>query len=120
MDSKVLKEAGIDLERGVARFLGDRQLYESILLNFLVDKTFANAKEAMEEENYKDLYECVHTLKGVAANTDMTILYRTTGELCDYLRKQEAPDKEKTTLLFCQMEEAYYSVMKGIVAARGA
>lgn len=120
MDSEVLKEAGIDLERGVARFLGDRQLYESILLNFLVDKTFAKAKEAMEEENYKNLYECVHTLKGVAANTDMTILYRTTGGLCDYLGKQETPDREEIALLFCKMEEAYYSVMMGIVAAKGA
>lgn len=120
MDSEVLKEAGIDLKRGVARFLGDRQLYENILLSFLSDVTFGQAKEAMEKENFRDLYECVHTLKGVAGNTDMTILYHTTGALCDYLRKRETPDKEIVRLLFCEMEVAYYSVMMGIVAAKGA
>ncbi|MDD4844158.1 MAG: hypothetical protein PHU31_07480 [Anaerotignum sp.] len=120
MDSDVLKSAGIDFEKGIARFLGDRKLYESILVNFLNDTTFTLASEAFKNEKYTCLYECVHMLKGVAGNTDMTMLFRSTGALCDYLRKCEDPDREVVILLFREIEEAYYSAMLGIVAAKEA
>ena len=120
MDSEVLKNAGIDFERGVARFLGDRRLYESILVNFLSDNTFAQAKEALKNENYINLYECVHMLKGVAGNTDMTKLYCSTGALCDYLRKRDNIDSYMIIPLFREVEEAYYSVILGIVTAKEA
>ena len=74
----------------------------------------------METENYKNLYEFVHTLKGVAGNTDMTTLYLTTAVLSEYLRKCEIPEKDKVYELFCGMEVAYYAVIKGIAAAKEA
>ncbi|AMJ40804.1 hypothetical protein SAMN02745151_01622 [[Clostridium] propionicum DSM 1682] len=120
MDSEILKSSGIDFDKGVARFLGDRQLYESILITFLYDDTFEKGKAALETENYKNLYEFVHTLKGVAGNTDMTTLYLTTAVLSEYLRKCEVPEKDRVFHLFCGMEEAYYAVMKGIAAAKEA
>ncbi len=120
MNSEILKDSGIDFDKGVARFLGDRQLYESILITFLNDDTFAKGKAALEKGSYKNLYEFVHTLKGVAGNTDMTILYLTTAILSEYLRKCEVPEKERVFELFYGVEEAYYAVMKGIADAKEA
>ncbi|WMI82326.1 Hpt domain-containing protein [Anaerotignum sp. MB30-C6] len=118
MNSEVLKNAGIDVEKGVTRFLGDRQLFENILLTFLEDETFNKGKNALKKEDYKDLYECIHTLKGVAGNTDMTQLFRTTGVLCDYLRKNQTVEVKEVNSLFNEVEEAYHSVLAGIIAAR--
>lgn len=120
MNSEILKDSGIDFDKGVARFLGDRQLYESILITFLNDDTFAKGKAALEKGNYTNLYEFVHTLKGVAGNTDMTTLYLTTAVLSEYLLKCDSPQKESVYDLFYEVEVAYYAVMKGIADAKEA
>lgn len=120
MNSEILKRAGIEFEHGVARFLGDRPLYESILITFLSDDTFARGKNALERENFKDLYECVHALKGVAGNTDMIAVYHTAGALGAYLRRSEVMEKDEVIHLFNQMQEAYYAVIKGITDAKEA
>jgi len=118
MNSEILKSAGIDFEKGVARFLDDRQLYESILETFLDDDTLFRGKRSLEKEDYKDLYECVHMLKGVAGNTDMTQLYRNASALCDYLRKCGIVEKDKVISLFQEIEGTYHSVLAGIIAAK--
>ncbi|MDD3393451.1 MAG: Hpt domain-containing protein [Anaerotignum sp.] len=118
MNSEVLKRAGIDFEHGVDRFLGDRQLYESILITFLTDDTFVQGKNALEKGNFKGLYESVHTLKGIAGNTDMITFYHTAGVLGEHLRKCEVMDEDEVIRLFNEMQEAYYAVMKGIIDAK--
>ncbi|WP_313527914.1 Hpt domain-containing protein [Anaerotignum sp.] len=118
MNSEILKTAGIDLDKGVARFLGDRELFESILESFLEDETFTRGKMALEKKDYKELYECIHTLKGVAGNTDMTQVYQNASRLCDYMRKNEIINQEEVSSLFLALEGAYHSVLAGIVAAK--
>lgn len=118
LDSEILKNAGIDFEKGVTRFLGDRQLFERILITFLKDATFARGKEALEQQDYNNLYERIHTLKGVAGNTDMTQLYQRSGTLCDYLKTCDVPDVAVVNSLFQELEEAYQSVFEGILSAK--
>ena len=118
MNSEILKEGGVDFDKGVARFLGDRCLYELILTTFLNDTTFGQGKAALEEENYQCLMEAVHTMKGVAGNTDMATLFLTAAVLCEYLRKHETPEKTVVTDLFCVMESAYLAVISAIIAAK--
>jgi len=118
MNSEILRCAGVDFDKGVARFLGDRCLYESILTTFLKDTTFAQGKAALEGENYQYLHTAVHTIKGVAGNMDMAALFLTAAVLCEYLRKHEPPEKTVVTDLFCVMETAYLAVISAIIAAR--
>ncbi len=118
MNSEILRNAGIDFDKGVARFLGDRMLYERILITFLSDTTFARGRAAFEKENYKGLQEAIHTMKGVAGNTDMGVLFLTAAVLCEYLRKHEIPEKDKVTYLFSLVEKAYFAVISGICAAK--
>lgn len=118
MNSEILKTAGIDLEKGVARFLGDRELFECILDSFLEDATFARGKQALEKKDYKELYECIHTLKGVAGNTDLTWVFLRAGKLCEYLHKNETIDHGEVVSLFLDLEGAYHSVLTGILAAK--
>lgn len=116
MNRTVLINTGIDFE-GVAGFLGDKELFENILETFLEDDTFHQGKVTLEKNDYY-LYKCTHTLKGISGNTNMTRLFQSSGVLCNYFKKRDYKDKDTVISLFCEMEEAYHSVLAGIIAAK--
>ncbi len=54
MDREILKQAGIDYERGAARFSGDTELYEALLEAFLTqDDSFDGVPEAFARRDYE-------------------------------------------------------------------
>ena len=75
MDISILESCGIDYSHGLARFLGDTALYESVLEMFLNDSTMDEARAAMSARDYQALFEAAHQLKGISGNQDMTMLY---------------------------------------------
>lgn len=86
MDEVTLRQAGIDYDAALARFVGKQAIYEKYLLKFLEDTHAQDALEAYEQENYEELLEQTHALKGVAGTLGMMGLYDVAAEIVHDLR----------------------------------
>ncbi len=117
MDVDRLCAAGINYKSGVARFLGDAGLYETVLKTFLTDDTWPHAKEAYKARDYHALFESAHSLKGIAGNIDMTDVYRASSVLTEILRKNEHPDESALDAAFKELSEYCTRVIEGITEA---
>lgn len=113
MDAERLKKYGINYEKGLERFMGDRRLYESVLLSFLHDTTIRNAEEAFRSGDYSRLFYCTHELKGACGNADITTVYNAACELVELLRANTADDGciERS---FLSLTAAYKKAADGI------
>ena len=117
MNREILKQSGIDYDRGVKRFLGDVDLYEEVLLDFINDTALSEAKKAFEREDYKSLTERIYELKGSSGNTDMTALFQATSALVVLLRSG-AYTREQVKAGLDQVEEACKIAADGIKRAQ--
>jgi HPt (histidine-containing phosphotransfer) domain-containing protein len=113
MDLKLLEEYGINYKEGIGRCLNDEKFYTQILLMFLEDGAYAEAKEAYNEKDYRKLFNAAHNLKGACGNVSMTDLYNAASKLVELLRNDDGNDEE-VTLLFENVTKEYNRVIEGI------
>ena len=114
MNREILQSAGIDYDQGVARLLGDDELYAMILSTFPDDRTFAEAEAAYAARDYPKLFRAAHSLKGVCGNLDITALFTAASELTELVRDNPAPDEARVAALFTGMRAAYDRACEGI------
>lgn len=86
MDEVTLRQAGIDYDAALARFVGKKTIYEKYLMKFLEDTHAQDALNAYEQRDYEELLEQTHALKGVAGTLGMTDLYDAAAEIVHDLR----------------------------------
>lgn len=119
MNTAVLMEHGIDYEKGLARFAGDQEIYEMVLLNFAEDDhCLIEARTAFSEKDYEMLFNAVHEIKGASGNCDMTELFAISSELCEYVREDNFKvNEENIERAYPIFEKAYIKVIEGIKKA---
>lgn len=89
MDEDRLREAGVDYDAALARFVGRRDIYEEYLKELLTDTHETEAEAALEAGDYDEVLEQVHALKGLAGTLGLKELYEIgTDIVCD-LRNQK-------------------------------
>lgn len=113
VEIEILKAGGIDYEKGLARFMGKKELYERVLRAFLSDTAMDRAQEAYSSGNLKALLACAHEMKGASGNTDMTELCRASCELVELLRAGE-PGRNELRDVFGNFRSAYLTVRAAI------
>lgn len=118
MDLKILKEYGIDCDKGIARCMNDSGLYETILTMFLDDTCLERAKKHIANKDNTELFKCMHELKGASGNVDITALYEAVCPLVELLRGGGGTEAEITPM-FAKIEAAYNRAKEGIALARG-
>lgn len=116
MNADILKKHGINYEKGVARFMSDAELYESVLEDILNDKAMSSAQKAFESGNMTELEERAHELKGVAGNMEMSELYRSASSLVILLRSKTYTEDDVGEL-FEKFKKDYETVIAGVKAA---
>jgi HPt (histidine-containing phosphotransfer) domain-containing protein len=114
MDQTILKQHGIRYEDGVQRCMGDNELYETVLVEFLEDTTVAVAAKALQNQDWQGVFDQLHTLKGVAGNLDMADLYADSCALVEKLRNNAAPDATEIARDFSALKSRYEFVQQGI------
>ena len=118
MNIDILKQAGIDYESGVERFLNQSNLYEAALGDFLKEKAMEQAEDAFTHADLPELEQCSHTIKGMAANMDMKPLFESARALNNLLKTCINPDSDIVERLFLDMKIKYYTVYNGIISAQ--
>jgi len=81
-----LKEIGSDVDGALARFMGDEELYIECLESFTEDENIPKLERLIRTTEYQEMFNCAHTIKGVAANLGLTSLFNTTCILVEELR----------------------------------
>lgn len=118
MDKELLAKYGIDYERGVKNCVGDSEFYKKLLTMFLKDECFPRARKAFAEKNYKELFSCVHELKGASGNAALNELYDNIVPLVDILRGgTDSVSEEKIAALFEAADKAYSRAYEGVSLA---
>ncbi|MBU1170522.1 MAG: response regulator [Proteobacteria bacterium] len=81
---------GIDVEQGLSRVAGNRELYEKLLRKFHQNnqKVEEDIRAAMTHEDDKNVQSLAHMVKGVAGNLGMMELFSSAGQLEDAVKKQ--------------------------------
>lgn len=69
-----LRNAGVDLQTALDRFMNNEALYTKILFKFPLDNSFNNLKEQLTQNNIQEAFAAAHTLKGICGNLSLTCL----------------------------------------------
>lgn len=77
----------LDFAEGVNRCLNDENFYKKLLKTFINDKNNYKAiLNAYKEKNFIELFDNMHSMKGVSGNLALKDLYELSKEFCDSLR----------------------------------
>ena len=103
-----LMDAGINVDTGISRFMGNEGLFLKFLGKFLQDTNFAGLAEAVKD--VEEAFRCAHTLKGVCGNLSMDELYKLVSVQTEFFREgniQEGADMmEKVSAVYGRVKEA--------------
>lgn len=88
MNIEALKNAGIDYDGGVKRFMGRAQLYTKTLSKFPGDDTMVRIRRDYKAGDLAALLQDVHEFKGMCGNMSMTRLAHTADVMVTMLRSE--------------------------------
>lgn len=111
MDEKKLQElrdAGVNTETALKRFMNNVSLMERLLKKFLDDKSYAALTAALDAGETEEAFKAAHTLKGVCGNLSFDNLFSIVSEQTEVLR---AGNLEEGKAMMPQVTEAYGKVM---------
>lgn len=89
MDENRLREAGVDYDAALARFVGNRDIYEKYLKKLLTDTHTLEAEAALSAGDYEEVLEQTHALKGLAGTLGLKGLYEMSAGIVKDLRGGE-------------------------------
>ncbi len=84
-----LVSVGVDIQDGIERFGGSRELYERFLIGFLSDPSYGEFETAIANKDWTQALAAAHTLKGVTANLSMTRLLEASSKTVALLREAD-------------------------------
>lgn len=116
----IFEEYGADFPAAMSRFLNNEELYLKLLGKLFKDNSFKKLGDALKENNLKDAFEAVHTLRGVVGNFSLTPLYHALEKLVEPLRDGEQRDDYLTMYSDVNSEllraEGFYNKLKESVS----
>lgn len=77
----------IDLEGGVKRLMGNKNLYNRLLGSFLTGTDNVSLKESLDAGDYQKAGAIAHAIKGVTGNLSLNKLFETTTKIMNQLRE---------------------------------
>lgn len=107
MDRQALIKSGIDYDEGVEKFMGERELYEGLLVDFLTENTFDEAERCLKVGDGDGFLRAVHAMKSVTGTLAMNGLYRLCFDTVEALR---GGDESYAEELFSEAYLAYLRI----------
>ncbi len=104
---------GIDINAGLRRIGGKREVYLRLLEAFLREYSDINTRveKLLEEGNMQKLHLLCHSLKGAAGNVSAMVTFEVAGEIC---QAASTRDPEKIRSLLPQLTSAIKEVKEGV------
>lgn len=114
MDEKTkaaLRDAGLDTDTAINRFMGNENMYEKFLVKFINDKNFDAISSAMDNQDWDSMFAALHTLKGVSGNLEMTHLFQACSDAVCYFRNNDNKNLQEVQALYGHIQTAYNQVI---------
>lgn len=80
--------AGSSLETALSRLMKEDRI-KKYLGMFLADENFSHLEDAVKSQDWKQVFEITHALKGMAANLELKNLFEASSNLCENTRNGE-------------------------------
>ncbi len=109
IQKKRMEESGIDVDSGLARFMGNEALYEKFLGRFCDDKSYAELVQTVADGDCEKAFAAAHTLKGVCGNLSMIRLEQLVSRQVEYLRSGEL---EPAAQMMPEITTAYEDIIR--------
>lgn len=111
MNRYKLSKAGIDSNEGIARFGGNREVYQAMLERFAGEPYFSRLRDAVEARDTADAFKAAHALKGMVGNLSMNRLY---ADLCPLVDELRAGSLEHADRMMEQLEKDYDEIIAAL------
>ena len=85
-------EKYVDVADGLNRIRNNKTVYKVILNSFVKGNQFEEMKQQLEAGSIEDAIRSAHTLKGIAANLSLPVLYEVSLEAESQLKNGESVD----------------------------
>lgn len=92
-----LKALGVNTDEGMARMNGNASFYERMLVKFADMLKNSPVKPDFDCNNYADITEAAHAIKGTSGNLSITPVYEAYSEIVRLLRADQ-PEQAKEIL----------------------
>lgn len=112
MEADAMIEIGkyIDLSDAAERFMKNDRMFKKFLFRFPMENDFEELFRLLEEEKREEAFPVAHTMKGVASNLALQVVYRAICPVSDSLKKGVQPEKEAVEMLKRAYEETILAI----------
>ncbi len=100
-----LKDLGVNIDEAVERFMGNQSLYEKMLKKFPDMLNKASINPDFDCNDYTEVIEKTHAVKGAAGNLSLTPIYEAYTKIVDLLRNGQ-PEQAQIILKEIQPVQA--------------
>lgn len=92
-----LKVLGVNTDEALARMNGNASLYERMLVKFLGMMKNSSVKPDFDCNDYADIIDAAHAIKGASGNLSVSPVYEAYSEIVRLLRDNQ-PEQSKEVL----------------------
>lgn len=108
-----LKELGVSVDEGVKRLGGNKAIYKKMLCSsFLKMMKGYSVDPDFDPENYEDIIEKAHAIKGAAGNLSVTPLYEAYSEVVNLLRSKQPEQAKKVLVQALPVQEQILDILE--------
>ena len=92
-----LKALNVNVDEGLERMMGNSSLYDRMLVKFIKVMNDLEVSPDFDNNDYAEIIEKTHTIKGASGNLSITPIYEAYTEIVNLLRSDK-PDEAKQIL----------------------
>lgn len=115
MNRYILTKAGIDVNEGIHRFNGNKELYERFLMSFPEDAHYEEMLQAIKDRDTEAAFQAAHALKGITGTVSLVQMHVVLIPLVEELR---AGSLENVPELLPPVQDAYNKAVEVLCEQR--
>ena len=108
----------MNVDEGMGRLGGNAKIYEKMLGSFLKMMGEYAVSPDFDGEEYADVIEKAHAIKGAAANLSLTPIFEAYSDIVDLLRKGQPEQAREKLVGVLPTQEKIISAIRGNAAAQ--
>lgn len=106
-----LRELGVSVDEGVKRLGGNTAIYKKMLGTFTKMMKNYSVEPDFDGENYEDIIEKAHAIKGASGNLSVTPVYEAYSEIVDLLRRGQPEEAREILVRILPVQEKIISAI---------
>ncbi len=107
-----LRELGVKVDEGLKRLGGNATIYKKMLGTFVKMMKNYSCQPDFDAEEYEDIIEKAHAIKGASGNLSLTPIYEAYSEIVNLLRKQQPEQAREILIKVLPVQEKIISAIE--------